>query len=309
MGQQILPEYSSKFSRKDYTLSQLFACLVLREHQKKSYRGVCALLEDSPQWRAEIGLKSTPDHNTLCRAFHFLLRPGRVKSMLDLQAQWGQELGLTHCQVKPLALDSSMFESHHVSRHFEKRQKETAKKNKQQKRKNKARKAQKANRSRSKKIKRLPKLSLAVASVSHLILAARATTGGGGDQPFFKPLLLDARRRAKIKVAVADAGYDSEPNHRTARLDLGVRSIIPPRVGRPSDKPATAHFRRLMQQRFARKADGKYYGQRWQAETVNSMIKRNLGSALRACTARARGKELLLRMLTHNIMILTNAEG
>ncbi len=43
-----LKEHPSKFSRKDFTDPQLFACLVLREHQKKSYRGVVALLEDCP---------------------------------------------------------------------------------------------------------------------------------------------------------------------------------------------------------------------------------------------------------------------
>ena len=37
-----------------------------------------------------------------------------------------------------------------------------------------------------------------------------------------------------------------------------------------------------MHQRFKRKADKKIYGQRWQSETVNSMIKRNQSSALRA---------------------------
>jgi hypothetical protein len=37
------------------------------------------------------------------------------------------------------------------------------------------------------------------------------------------------------------------------------------------------------------------------------MIKRNLGSAMRARTAVGRRRELLLRVLTHNIMLL--AEG
>jgi hypothetical protein len=36
LARQFRPDYSSRFSRKDYTLPQLFACLVLREHQKKS---------------------------------------------------------------------------------------------------------------------------------------------------------------------------------------------------------------------------------------------------------------------------------
>ena len=68
----------------DFTGPQLFACLVLREHQKKSYRGLVALLEDSPQWCADIGLKKVPDHNTLCRAHKQLVKPGVVEKMLDL---------------------------------------------------------------------------------------------------------------------------------------------------------------------------------------------------------------------------------
>ena len=62
-----------------------------------------------------------------------------------------------------------------------------------------------------------------------------------------------------------------------------------------------------MHHRIKRHADAGTYGQRWQSETTNSMIKRNLGSAMRARTAIRRRHELLLRELTHNIMLL--AEG
>ena len=113
-----------------------------------------------------------------------------------------------------------------------------------------------------------------------------------------------------VRCVVADAGYDSEENHRMARrLDTGVRSIIPPRTGRPTNKPPPPEqpMRRAMYHRFANKLDQALYGQRWQSETVNSMIKRNLGSALRARTTVHRRHELLLRVLTHNIMLL--AEG
>jgi hypothetical protein len=296
-----LPNYSSKFSRQDFTLPQLFACLVLREHQRKSYLGLEALLEDSPSWRAAIGLPRTPDSNTLWRAFQSLVKPRGFHQMLDRMVAEAKRRGLIRGRLKPVALDSTMFESHHVSRHFEKRQKQTARQNRKKHAKN------RANRRRRAVHKRLPKLSLAVASASHIIVAARATTGSGGDQPFFQPLLREAHRRTKFRKAVADSGYDSEANHRWARLDLGVRSIIPPNAGRPTSKPASTRFRRLMQQRFARKADQKCYGQRWQGETVNSMIKRNLGSALRARSARRRSKELLLRVVTHNLMILAAA--
>jgi hypothetical protein len=157
---------------------------------------------------------------------------------------------------------------------------------------------------------RLPKLSLACDSATHLVLAATASTGGGGDQPFLDDLLFHAwRRHPAVTHVVADAGYDSERNHRIARRDLGVRSVIPPKAGRATAKPPPPDqpLRRRMHYRFKRRADAALYGQRWQSETVNSMIKRNLGSAMRARTAVRRRHELLLRVLTHNIMLL--AEG
>lgn len=165
------------------------------------------------------------------------------------------------------------------------------------------------NRRRRRVVRHLPKLSLAVDAASHLILAAIASTGAGGDQPFLDGLLYHAWRRTggRVRCVVADAGYDSEDNHRIARLDMRVRSIIPPNTGRPTNNPPTEPMRRNMYHRFRRRADARVYGQRWQSETTNSMIKRNLGSAMRARTPVRRRHELLLRVLTHNIMLL--AEG
>src|SRR5436190_12602551 len=40
LGVEVLPKYFSPFSRHAFTKPQLFACLVLREHQKKSFRGL-----------------------------------------------------------------------------------------------------------------------------------------------------------------------------------------------------------------------------------------------------------------------------
>lgn len=118
----LLPAYGSVFGRHDgFTEAQLFACLVLREHQKKSYRGIEALLADSPEWLAGIGADHAPDHNTLWRAFGRLVGRGLMNRMLDQQAAWAERHGLIDGGVKPVALDSSMFESRHVSRHFEKR--------------------------------------------------------------------------------------------------------------------------------------------------------------------------------------------
>jgi hypothetical protein len=57
-----------------------------------------------------------------------------------------------------------------------------------------------------------------------------------------------------------------------------------------------------MKQRF----DKAKYGQRWQTETVNSLIKRLLGSALRARTYWSQRREIILRVITHNVMIVAS---
>lgn len=77
---QVLPEHSCKFSRHDFTLAQLFACLVMREFFSLSFRRTEALLADCPQWLAEIGLAKAPDHNTLWRAFRTLLSMRRCNT-------------------------------------------------------------------------------------------------------------------------------------------------------------------------------------------------------------------------------------
>ena len=128
LGCEVLPRYFSQFSRRDgFTKPQLFACLVLREHQRKSFRGMEALLADSPTWLADIGLAKAPDHNTLSRAFTEFVDPDLATSMLDLMAKLAASRKLLRGDgVKPLVLDSSMFESRHVSRHFEQRRRDSA---------------------------------------------------------------------------------------------------------------------------------------------------------------------------------------
>lgn len=87
----------------------------------------------------------------------------------------------------------------------------------------------------------------------------------------------------------ADAGYDSESNHAFARRERHVRSIIPARHGRPTEKPASGHYRRLMQTRFNIAA----YRDRVQMETVISMIKRRLEGSSADATSGAKPRSPL----------------
>jgi hypothetical protein len=303
LARRLLPQHSCKFSRHDFTLAQLFACLVVREFFDLSYRRAEALLADSPAWLADIGLAKAPDHNTLWRAFDALLKRHRCQRMLDLLAQLFAEaklLTVLRRRRRPLAIDSTCFEQRHRSMHYDRRCRRMA----DDPLKRPGKWGERVNAARSRRVLRLPKLSIAVDSGSHVILAAKARIGNGSDAPDFDDLLYDAWRRRTVAVVVADAGYDSEANHRIARQDMNVRSIIALGIGRPTSKLPSGRWRRYMAKRFKRKADRKLYAQRSQSETAHSMMKRNQSSALRSRTPERQKKEMMLKVLVHNIALL-----
>jgi hypothetical protein len=319
LARDALPASSCKFSRRDFTLPQLLACLAAKEHLGRSYRGAEALLRDCGPWLRDVGLARVPDHNTLWRAAKFLLAKCRVESLLDAVARWAALARALGLSLKPLSVDSTYFEPRHVSRHYERRLRESRKARAAARSKAGPRAAEKSLRAgrkrgrrlRSLALKRLPKLTLAAAGHRHLVLALAASTGVGSDCPHFAPVLYDAWRRVpnrRFKVA-GDSGFDSEANHRLARRELNLLSLIPPDSGRPTKDPSQPpggrwrrHMKALLATAESRRRCG--YTQRWQCETVHSMIKRNLGSALRGRTAWSRKRDMALKVITHDLMIL-----
>ena len=107
LASQSLPDHTSKFSRRDFTLPQLFACLVVKEQMRRSYRGAEALLRDCDNWLRDVGLRRAPDHNTLCRAAAFLLTKLRVGKLLDRLVQWAAVAKILRLSTDPLAIDST----------------------------------------------------------------------------------------------------------------------------------------------------------------------------------------------------------
>jgi hypothetical protein len=151
---------------------------------------------------------------------------------------------------------------------------------------------------------RFPKLGVVCDTDDHFILACRAGRGPRPDVDEFRPLLAEALRIVRLSQLTADAGYDSELNHQFAREEHQIRTIIPAKHGRPTDKPPTGRYRRLMKTRFDRPA----YRRRSQAETVISMIKRRQGAHVRGRSYHSQCRDLRLLALTHNVMILVPAE-
>jgi len=96
-------------------------------------------------------------------------------------------------------------------------------------------------------------------------LAIIAAQGPGPDIVHFRSALDQARANIRIAAIAADAGYDSEATHEYCRAECGVRSLIPPRIGRPSAKPPRGYWRRQMYVHLKQSR----YGQRWQVETIH----------------------------------------
>jgi hypothetical protein len=281
IGQLVLPDYSHRNSPKTYTQPQLFACLVLKEFLRLDYRKLHGLLKDSPDLAATIDLNKTPHFTTFQKAASRLLLNRHAQRYLDKTIRLAQVQRRLPRRVSLAALDGTGLETRHASSYYVKRRANNGK-----------------NWHRT-TYQRFPKAGVLCDTTTHLVLAVVPERGPGSDAKHFRRALGEAQRRVSIQTLAADAGYDGEHHHRFAR-DHGVRSLIPPRIGRPTSKPPSGYWRRQMKSRLHLTR----YTQRWQVETVNSMLKRLLGSALRARQYWSQCREILLRAITLNIMIL-----
>jgi len=86
VGERSLPAQASKYSRKDYTLAQLFALLVLRKFFRTDYRGVVTIVGEWAELRDALGLAKVPDHSTLWHVEQKLLEKGGLCSCWLLAA-------------------------------------------------------------------------------------------------------------------------------------------------------------------------------------------------------------------------------
>ena len=281
IAQNTLPDYSHRFSPKKFTQSQLFVCLVLKIFFKTDYRGIIEILNDSPDLCKAFHLLNIPHFTTLQKASKRLLTSPLADKLLESSVRVIQKSK----KIKLAAVDSTGLEARHISKYFVRRK-------------------------RSKQLetyektyyRRWPKLALTCDCSNHLVLSAVTVRGPGVDINQFERIVTPAAEKYNIYHILADAGYDSESNHRYAREQLNIKTTIPPKHGRPtlSSKPLKGKYRELMRTKF----DKKTYGQRWQVETVMSMIKRNQGDCLRSKSYWSQNREMMLKVLTHNIGII-----
>jgi hypothetical protein len=277
-----LPAYRHTKSPKKFTQHQLAAILILREFFKTDYRGIEAILQDHAALRTILELHhAVPHYTTIQKAAH-RIKKRELDALLSGFIALAQEMKLLQKASHVSAIDGTGFETRHISSYFVKRRAKGER-----------------NIYQMTTYTRYPKAGVVTDCQSHLVLAVIPERGAGPDVNHFKKAVIEAEKNMHLRILLADAGYDSEASHVFAR-GRNIRTIIPARIGRPSTKLPSGKWRKVMATRF----NTALYGQRWQGETVNSMVKRVLGSALRARSYWSQCRELVVRFLTHNAMIL-----
>jgi Transposase DDE domain/Transposase domain (DUF772) len=276
-ARRVVPPRPSKYANPTYHPAGLLATLLLREHLRLTYRGVEDLLGLSDRLRRLFGLRTVPDHSTLWWFGRRHLSPAVIAAVLGetVERVAGRLRG-----PRLVALDSTGLWLSHASRHFEWR----------------------AKRERSQR--GWLKWALALWVEPQLILAQRVRPGPAGDFGDLVPLAGAAHAVLAFERLVADAGYDSEANHRFCREHLGIDSLIPAKKRRSVRVVATTPYRREMVRRLGGPGDEearRTYRQRWKAETVMSVAKRRWGEALSARLDVTQETQVLLRGVVYNL--------
>ncbi len=269
LAQRSLPAYSHPKSPHHFTLPQLAACVLMAFYMKLSYRDMEEWLLATDAVRKALELGRVPDHSTLARTYKKL----RVKDFERMKGLLLSELGVEGSE-EVLASDSTGFSPSGASAYYQSRAGRT--------------------------FRWWVKGVYCVGTRSQLILSWRSGRGPGIDAPYLNGLRRDACRygryhgRRRAWMMEADASFDGRGVQEgdlipPIRRGRGARVVDPARKAR-ADLVAQARLDAV-------------YGQRWKTETVNSVIKRRFGSAVRSRKPSLQHREPIIKGLVYNIHV------
>lgn len=269
-----LRSYSCDKSKHIYTQPQLMSCLVLKAYLKQTYRGIVELLEVSDGLRRVLGLEMIPAHATLKMFADRVASPELIDQIIGQVVALCRQAGV---QISEVAGDSTGIECSPASPQF----------------------LMRCGRKRG----RYVKLTLAVACVSMLAIAAVPSMGPSQDEREAMTLLWRSSGRCAPDAAYFDAAYDQEKVHRfcrdgwgTSQRGRGCASFIPP-VPRGGFGIIKSRYRAQM----AKTGMPPGYGHRWHAESFISGLKRTTLSYVRARLEPAMLSEAMLNVLAYAI--------
>jgi hypothetical protein len=259
------PEYSSRFSRRDFTQHQLLTLLLFKEYLGAHFRDFVQLVEIMGIIQEQLQLDEIPHYSTLCK---FSKRvPASVLNQLFRKAcsfmtEWKSATSI-------VAIDSSGFTTDTSSTYYSARTGKTR--------------------------HDYLKTSISVDSDHVSLLAFHVTKSRRHDSQIAPIILRASNRVKKSRCYVMDKGYDSERIHQLIHEDSKSQSMIPIRDWHASY--VSGKYRQIMASSF----DAKTYGHRNMAETAFSILKRLFGETIYSRSYRQQAKEIKLKCIIFSI--------
>ena len=99
-----LPEYSSRFSRRDYTIRQHVVLLCLKIKLKQRYREFCEIIDLMPEIKRILDLSKVPHWTTLDKVF-LRLKNHVLAALLQAECSFG-------------SIDATGFDRRHASKQY-----------------------------------------------------------------------------------------------------------------------------------------------------------------------------------------------
>ena len=188
LARRAVARYSSKFSKRRYTLHQHIVLLCLKMRKNTTYRTLLDELIEMPRIRRAIELEELPSSSTLCRAFN-RLDTAVWRVLLNLSVTLLPTNGV-------VGIDASGFDRSHASKQYTKRAKLT--------------------------IQQL-KVTLLVDTKSNTILDLHVTTTRKHDSQIAPSLI--KRNTSNVEILLGDKGNDDQKIRALARKK-DVRPLI-----------------------------------------------------------------------------------
>jgi len=261
----VLPLYFSKFSKKDFTVHQLFVLLVLKQKLKCSYESLVDDLETRPFVIKLLGLKRIPDESTI-RKFAKKLK---AEILYYLLADCGKQISK---KTLKLAVDATGLHVEDGSFSYRKRL------------------------GLSTKTRKNVKLSACIGTQVQLVTAVKIRKSKAHDNKDFIGLIQKIAKVKPVKIVVADKGYDAEYNHKFVNETIGAECIIPLRKKTNKKHRTKGKYRKRLRHGYSKKK----YHQRSKIESVFFVIKRLFGAILQSNSWHTQKIGLLCKIIAYN---------
>jgi hypothetical protein len=279
LSEKTMPTYSHPKSPHRFTLPQLASCVLMAFYMDLSYRDMEEWLLASSEVRAVLQLQRVPDHSTLSRTYKKM----RVRDFDKMKNLLLSELGIQGSE-SIIAVDTTGFDLSGASAYYQSR--------------------------RGNIYRQYIKGGYSVGTQSQLVVGWLTGRGPTNDTGYLAGLRRqsckygqyrgEGKGRRREWVLLADSGFDSR---RVEEMD-----IVPPirRGAGPGGRGPTRMVAPARQARaemvWQARLDG-VYGQRWKVETVNSVIKRRFGSAVRSRNLILQKREAIIKAMVYNIHV------